>query len=72
MKSNVEKCIVMHIGNIYEYTFGNSLSPVVDEKVLEVVISTDLKCTKQSLNAINKSNRMLGFIARSITYKTPR
>ena len=75
MKFNVEKCKVMHTGNRnqnYNYTMlGKTLVEVSEEKDLGVVISNDLKSTKQSIAACQKANKVLGFIARNFEYKTP-
>ena len=75
MKFNVDKCKVMHFGdkNInYKYhMFDVPLMEVNDEKDLGIIISNDLKNSKQCIAASKKANKMLGFIARNFDYKTP-
>ena len=74
MKFNVDKCKVMHIGkqnNNFVYKMANQpLVSVKEEKDLGVIITNDLKTTKQSIAASNKANRMLGLIKRSMDYKS--
>lgn len=49
---------------------GKPLTEVKEDKALRLIISNDLKYGKQYLSAFNKAKRMLGFIARNISYKT--
>ena len=42
---------------------------IIEEKYLRVIISKDMKPSKQCIAARNKANRMLGLIKRTITYK---
>jgi len=42
------------------------------EKVLGIMITSDLKCSQQCEYAYNKANRVMGMIRRTITYKEPR
>jgi hypothetical protein len=49
---------------------GQPLAKVTDEKDLGIIISSDLKPSKQCTAAANKANKMLGMIKRNITYKT--
>jgi len=71
---NVDKCKVMHFGHnnpIMDYTLdGKVLDVVREEKDLGVVLSKDLKASRQCIQAYSKANWMLGVINRSIVYKT--
>ncbi|XP_076061759.1 uncharacterized protein LOC143037434 isoform X1 [Oratosquilla oratoria] len=75
MKFNTSKCKVMHLGknnSKYDYKlFGNSLTKVDSEKDLGVIISNDLKSSKQCISASEKANKILGLIARSFDFKSP-
>lgn len=74
MKFNVDKCKVMHIGHHnpkHEYFMaGKKLIPVTEEKDLGVIISSDLKSSKQCNDASKKANKMLGMISRTISFRT--
>ncbi|NEQ69831.1 MAG: hypothetical protein F6K21_30935 [Symploca sp. SIO2D2] len=72
MKFNVDKCSTLHIGKNNEkhsYEMDGTIIPNVDkEKDLGVIISNDLKSSKQCMEAVKKANRMLGFIGRTFKY----
>jgi len=73
MPFNVDKCKVMHIGHRNpqtEYSLqGRLLESTVTEKDLGVVISSDLKFSKQCIEAEKKAQRMLGYIKRQFGYR---
>ncbi|MCD9088845.1 hypothetical protein, partial [Stenotrophomonas sp. SY1] len=75
MKFNTSKCKVMHIGknnSKCDYKlFGNSLTKENSEKDLGVIISNDLKSSKQCISASEKANKILGLITRSFDFKSP-
>jgi hypothetical protein len=66
MEFNLEKCKVMHIG--YKNTkvaykfFGATLNETEVEKDLGILISNDLKVTKQCIAAEKKAMKILGYI----------
>ena len=74
MEFNVGKCKVMHIGNNnlkFGYLMnGEWLDECEYEKDLGVIVDRNLKSGRQVLEARNKANRMLGFIARNVSYKS--
>ena len=76
MEFNVKKCKVSHIGSTngkFEYEMnGNFLKEVNEEKDLGIIISNDLKSSKQCLAACKKANQMLGMISRNVTYKNKK
>ena len=63
----------MHIGlnnNKAKYEMnGKYLEEVTEERDLGVVLQTDLKCSKQCLEAVNTANRVLGMIRRSFSVR---
>ena len=71
MDFNVNMCGVMDIGKTnleFQYQMNDGLVKSVDvERDLAVLMSKDLKFSKQCLLAINKGNLMLGVI-NSIIY----
>ena len=73
MPFNVGKCKVMHIGyrNLQSgYTLqGTSLESTEAEKDLGVTITSDLKFSKQCIEAEKKAQRMLGYIKRQFGYR---
>ena len=75
MKFNVEKCKVMHLGNMNageSYYMDNSVLKVVEEeKDLGVWIRNDLKVSSQCNGAYKKANMVLGLIRRNIEHKSP-
>jgi len=73
MEFNVDKCKVVHFGynnpqQAY-YMAGHQLATVSVEKDLGVYVAADLKCSKQCIEAAKRANRVLGMIARNITFK---
>ena len=70
MHLNVKKCNVLHIGynNAYcGYTMdGESLQSVTEETDLIIIVSNDLKPSKQCVSAVKKANMTLGMIKRHI------
>ena len=66
MLFNSKKCIVLHLGhnNVhYVYYMDNeSIQPVTEEKDLGVIISEDLKPSKQCTEVVKKANMVLGMI----------
>ena len=73
MQFNVKKCKVIHVGrrtDCYEYYMGGKkLEEETLEKDLGVWISADMKCSQQCRYAVNKANKVLGMIKRTITFK---
>ena len=74
MDFNDNKCRVMHIGkrNLefqYHMNYGWVRS-VDEERDLGVLMSKDLKFSKQCLLTKNKANLMLGIINRGVSYKS--
>ena len=74
MAFNADKCSILHVGRNNEandYTLnGIGLRKIASEKDLGVIVSDDLRPRKQCISARNRANRVLGFIARSVTNKT--
>ena len=70
MEFIVNKCGVMHIGERKlecQYQMNDGWVRLVDEEgYLGVLMSKDLKFSKQCLLAKNKANPMLGIINKSI------
>ena len=62
MSFNADKCKVLHFGSKnlgYNYTMaGSTLSSVTSEKDLGVVITSDLKPSKQCAAAAARANRV--------------
>ena len=77
MLFNVKKCKVLHIGhnNAYcDYSMnGEILQSVTEETDLGIIVSNDLKPSKQCVSAVKKANMTLGMIKRHIVSrnKTP-
>ena len=74
MEFNVDKCKTLSLGNgsKAEYYLNNKLIAKTEcERDLGVLISRDLKPRQQCIEARNKANRMLGFIKRSVSNRTP-
>ena len=73
MLFNVDKCKTLHIGvgNLNElYNIeGRPLEVVPEECDLVIMITKDLKCSKQCLNAAKAANKILVIIKRTFTYK---
>ena len=72
MLFNVKKCKVLHIGynNAYcDYTCSMNceiLQSVTEETDLGIIVSNDLKPSKQCVSAVKKTNMTLGMIKRHI------
>ena len=70
MSFNVDKCKVMHFGKNNakaEYKMNEQkLAEITEEKDLGVIISNDLKVSKQCGKAASKGNQILGLIKRTI------
>ena len=71
---NVDKCKVLHIGNRNvqaNHTMnGKQLAKIEQEKDLGVVISSDLKPSKQCSEVVKTANKLIGFIGRSFEFRT--
>ena len=70
MLFNVKKCKVLHIGHNnahHNYSMnGENLQTVSEETDLGIIISSDLKPSKQCICAVKKANMTLGMIKRHI------
>ena len=68
MPFNLEKCKVMHIGQRNEKTkyelLGKELDICNEEKDLGVIITNDLKPSKQCIEVEKKAQKILGYIKR--------
>lgn len=75
MPFNVDKCKVMHIGsrnNKVKYELlGKELSTCSEEKDLGVIITDDLKSSRQCIEAEKKANKILGYIKRQFKTRQP-
>jgi len=73
MMFNTKKCKVMHIGsrnNQYTYTMNQQKLEVVNtERDLGIIISKDMKVSKQCEHAYSKASRILGLLNRTIKFK---
>ena len=74
MKFNIAKRKVLHVGNKnirQDYFMGGiKLECAQVEKDLGVMVDENLSGSRQCAVAVKKANRMLGYIARSIEYKS--
>ena len=74
MLFNIDKCKVLHIGNNNvqaTYTMnGVQLASVEQEKDLGVVISKDLKPSKQVSEVVKTANKLIGLIGRAFECRT--
>ena len=74
MLFNIDKCNTLHIGggNLNElYNMnGRPLEAVYEERDFGIMITKDLKCSKQCLNAAKAANKIFGMIKRTFTYKS--
>ena len=75
MPFNCGKCKVMHIGdnkNPQEsYSLmENEIESVDQEEDLGIIISKDLKFTKQSIKVEKKAQKLIGYIKRQFKYRT--
>ena len=70
---NMDMEKVLHIGNRNvqaNYTMnGKQLAKVEQEKDLGVVISSDLKPSKQCSEVVKTANKLIGFIGRSFEFR---
>ncbi len=73
MKFNAEKCHVLHIGRnnlCHKYTLGGvELSSTEEERDIGVLISKNLKPTKQCERAARTANGILSQILRAFSYR---
>ena len=73
MPFNLDKCKVMHIGHANQnadYSLMNHDIVSTDlEKDLGVLISSDLKFSKQCIEVEKKAQRLLGYIRRQFRYR---
>lgn len=73
MEFNLNKCKVMHIGhgnrNSKFYMGEVELGVVKEEKDLGIIVSNDLKVSKQCGAAARKGYQILGMISRAFTSK---
>ena len=69
-----DNCKTLHIGrgNLNElYNMeGRPLEAVHEERDLGIMITKDLKCSKQCLDAAKAANKILGMIKRTFTCKS--
>jgi len=74
MLFNIDKCKVMHFrrkNTLLSYQLeGKGFEKVSEEKFLGIVISNDLKVSRQCTQVYAKANKMLGVINRTIMYKS--
>ena len=74
MTFNTEKCKVLHIGYRNEknnYVMdGSQLRSTDKENDLGVTITSNLKPSQQCSEVVKKANKLVGFIGRSIEYKS--
>jgi len=73
MRFNVGKCKVLHLGrgnvNSKYYMDRQELEEVEEERDLGVMITGDLKASRQCRVAYNKAMKMLGMMSRTIRFK---
>ena len=73
MPFNLDKCKVMHIGSANprsDYSLLGQTLEVTDlEKDLGVLISSDLKFSKQCIEVEKKAQKLLGYIQRQFQYR---
>ena len=77
MKSNVDSCKVLHIGNNYKYTKytlnSSELFKVNYEKDIRITISNNLKASsKHCSDVVKTANKLVGFIGRTFKYKSEK
>ena len=76
MDFNASKCKTLHIGRTnFKKNYAMRDTPITStcvEKDLGVLISDDLKSTKQSIESVNKANKILGLIGRAFEIKSER
>ena len=75
MQFNVNKCTIMSIGKEnwpVEYTLSkNTLGKTRSARDLGVQVNSDLRPRQQCILARNRANKILGFIGRCVTNRTP-
>ena len=74
MTFNREKCKVLHAGNKnvhYKYHMGDTeIEEGIYEKDLGVYVDSEMSSSRQCGEAIKKANKMLGYIVRSVEFKS--
>ena len=74
MDFNITKCSVLNVGSrnpVNSYNLDNvTIGRTECERDLGVLVSPDLKFRKQCISARSRANRVLGFIARTVTNKS--
>ena len=73
MLFNLDKCVVIHMGNknrkcLYELG-GQNLKSVEQEQDLGIIVNSSGKTSEQCTMAANKANQILGMIKRNIKWK---
>ena len=75
MQFNVNKCTFMSVGKEnwhVDYTLSNTtLGKTLSARDLGVQVSCDLRPRQQCILARNRANKILGFISRCVTNRTP-
>ena len=76
MPFNLDKCKVMHVGNRnkkakYEL-LGKQLDVCNEEKDLGVIITNDLKSSRQCIEVEKRAQKILGYIKRQFTTKNEK
>ncbi len=73
MPFNVNKCHILHVGTRnkkFDYEMnGVKLDSLQCVKDLGISIASNLKFSRQCKDAVDKANRMLGFINRNFSFK---
>ena len=71
MSFNVDSNYNMYNYNMYNYNMYNQQLPTTDQlRDLGIINTKDLKWQKQTEKSCKTVNRVLGFIARNLRYKT--
>ena len=74
MRFNTDKCKVLHIGYRNEeasyFMDGSQLKSTDRETDLGVTVTNNLKPSQQCSEVVKKANKLVGFIGRSIEYKS--
>ncbi len=74
MVFNIEKCKVLHAGNTnvhYKYHVINTeIVEGIYEKDLGVYVDSEMSSSRQCGEAIKKANKMLGYIVKSVEFKS--
>ena len=73
MSFNVDKCVVMHLGNTntrHQYTLdGTPLKTTECEKDIGVYVQASLKPSHQIAESVKKANRAMGMLLRNLTFR---